>query len=100
MEVPDNDSVFSRGKFGLSERGMGPKPLDAEEMRRLKEQGFTEGLAEALALNCISFPLRIWVVDNSGSMQMADGHRIVPTKKKNDVKIVSCSRWDEICECV
>lgn len=100
MEVPDNGSSFSPGKFGLSERGMGPKPLDAEEMRRLKDQGFTEGLAEALALNCISFPLRIWVVDNSGSMQMPDGHRIVPTAKKNDVKIVSCSRWDEICECV
>ncbi|KAK1743720.1 hypothetical protein QTG54_005317 [Skeletonema marinoi] len=47
-----------------------------------------------------NFPLRIWVVDNSGSMQHTDGHRFVETKRQQDVKIVSCSRWDEIKGCV
>lgn len=33
-------------------------------------------------------------------MQKCDGHRIVPTSKKDNVKIVPCTRWDEIKECV
>lgn len=74
--------------------------VEQNEVKRLVEQGFTTGLAESLTLNNMSFPLRIWVVDNSGSMQMTDGHRIIPTTKKNDVRIVECTRWDEIKECV
>lgn len=74
--------------------------VNAKEIERLVEQGFTVGLAKSLATNNVSFPLRIWVVDNSGSMQMTDGHRIVPTTKRNDVRIVECTRWDEIKECV
>jgi hypothetical protein len=46
------------------------------------------------------FALRIWIVDNSGSMQKSDGHRIIPTKDRNIVKMVPCSRWEEIVECV
>ncbi len=64
------------------------------------QQGFTRGLATSLAQTIKTFPLRIWVVDNSGSMQNTDGHRFVETKRTNDVKIVSCSRWNEIRECV
>lgn len=26
----------------------------------------------------------------------SDGHRFVETKKKDDVKVVSCTRWTEI----
>jgi len=71
-----------------------------EIVRDLKKQGFSEGLARSLSENNTNFPLRIWVVDNSGSMQKADGHRIVPTKAKNEIKIVDASRWDEIRESV
>jgi hypothetical protein len=70
------------------------------EIRALVEQGFTRGLAEAMTKNSAAFPLRIWVVDNSGSMANSDGHRMVETKKKDDVKIVSCTRWMEIQETV
>merc|ERR1719384_920046 len=45
-------------------------------MKRLREQGFTEGLALSLNELQSNFPLRIWVVDNSGSMGMTDGHRL------------------------
>lgn len=45
------------------------------------------------------FALRIWIVDNSGSMQEPDGQRMVPMSK-NTVKMVPCTRWDEIVECV
>ena len=39
---------------------------------------------------------RIWIVDNSGSMQKTDGHRLVETGKRQHVKFVECSRWEEI----
>jgi hypothetical protein len=47
-----------------------------------------------------NFPLRIWVIDNSGSMQATDGHRFVETSKKGEVKVVKCSRWNELRDCV
>jgi len=70
------------------------------EIKALQSQGFTRGLAESLADMKTSFPLRIWVVDNSGSMQKTDGHRIISTRSKNDLKIVGCTRWEEIKEAV
>lgn len=72
------------------------KVLQAPELRQLKEQGFPLGLAETLTRNNEAFPLRIWVVDNSGSMIQGDGHRFVETKKAEEVKVVSCTRWSEI----
>jgi Mg-chelatase subunit ChlD len=76
------------------------KVMTDPEIRVLMEQGFPRGLAEAMTKNNEAFPLRIWVVDNSGSMTKSDGHRMVETKKKDDVKIVSCTRWTEIQETV
>ena len=46
------------------------------------------------------FALRYWIIDNSGSMQQTDGHRIIPTHNREVVKMVPCSRWEEITECV
>ena len=74
--------------------------VSEETVKILKKQGFSEGLALSLSENNTNFPLRIWIVDNSGSMQKADGHRIIPTRTKNELKIVDSSRWDEIKECV
>lgn len=74
--------------------------INQDQIRSLKLQGFTEGLARSLTDNNTNFPLRIWVVDNSGSMQMNDGHKMVSTSTKNDIKLVNCTRWNEIRECV
>jgi hypothetical protein len=63
-------------------------------------QGYTTGLANSLSQTIKNFPLRIWVVDNSGSMQNTDGHRFVETKRSQDVKVVNCSRWNEIRDCI
>eukprot|EP00566_Odontella_aurita_P011130 CAMPEP_0113533784 /NCGR_PEP_ID=MMETSP0015_2-20120614/4801_1 /TAXON_ID=2838 /ORGANISM="Odontella" /LENGTH=407 /DNA_ID=CAMNT_0000432883 /DNA_START=113 /DNA_END=1336 /DNA_ORIENTATION=- /assembly_acc=CAM_ASM_000160 len=77
-----------------------PSDITSEQISLLKEQGFTEGLARSLAASMAAFPLRIWVVDNSGSMAAVDGHRFVETSKRNEVKVVSCTRWSEIQETV
>jgi len=71
-----------------------------EQLTILEKQGFTIGLAKALFDNCDAFPVRFWIVDNSGSMNKPDGHRMIETRTENDVKIVESTRWEEIKECV
>jgi hypothetical protein len=45
-------------------------------------------------------PLTIWIVDNSSSMLMTDGKRLVETTSQQDVRLASCSRWQELHETV
>merc|ERR1712013_877053 len=75
-------------------------PVPEHQIQQLAKQGYTRGLATSLAQTIKSFPLRIWVVDNSGSMQKTDGHRFAETKRTHDVKVVDCSRWNEIKACI
>ena len=70
----------------------------AEHVAILTEQGFSLGLAKALADNAQSFHQRIWVVDNSGSMQIGDGHRVNNVDGK--ITLVPVSRWEEIQDTV
>ena len=58
------------------------------------------GLSKNLFSNATEFPLRIWVVDNSGSMTNTDGHRFVETSSSKKIKVVSCTRWAEIKDAV
>ena len=75
------------------------KPLSANQMNRLLEQGYTHSLARSLEQTKEAFAQRIWVVDNSGSMNHDDGHRIVHNFDRT-VQTVRCTRWEEIRECV
>jgi len=77
-----------------------PTRLNNNQTSQILAQGFTRGLVTVLEQTLTSFPLRIWVIDNSGSMNQTDGHRIVETSRSNDVKLVSCTRWNEIVETV
>jgi hypothetical protein len=43
--------------------------LSEVQIQRLMEQGYTRGLAESLNQTKDAFALRIWIIDNSGSMQ-------------------------------
>mmetsp|Transcript_24370 Transcript_24370/g.52542 ORF Transcript_24370/g.52542 Transcript_24370/m.52542 type:complete len:415 (-) Transcript_24370:176-1420(-) len=75
-------------------------PIPEHQIQQLTKQGYTRGLSTSLAQTIKRFPLRIWVVDNSGSMQNTDGHRFVETKRTQDIKVVNCSRWNEIKDCI
>ena len=81
-------------------RGKSQRTLSSHEQKTLEDQGFTKGLIQSMIKNHDSFPLRIWIVDNSGSMSTGDGNRIIPTKSNTDVKLVKCSRWTELVETV
>uniref|UniRef100_A0A7S3DN03 VWFA domain-containing protein n=1 Tax=Entomoneis paludosa TaxID=265537 RepID=A0A7S3DN03_9STRA len=74
--------------------------LDERQIQMLMDQGYTRGLAESLRRNKLALPLSIWIVDNSGSMNHRDGHRIVETSKQNQVKFVNCTRWAEMQQTV
>jgi Mg-chelatase subunit ChlD len=65
----------------------------------LKGQGFSEGLIQSITRSNDAFPLRIWVVDNSGSMNTSDGHRIHLTSD-NRIRLLDCSRWAELRDTV
>lgn len=73
--------------------------MNESQLEQLVQQGFTRGLAGSMAKNNQAFPMRFWIIDNSGSMQKADGHRIVDTLDSN-AKIVPGTRWEEIRETV
>lgn len=76
------------------------KALDVhQQLQALKEQGYPTGLAHSLTRMMQEFPLRIWVVDNSGSMASPDGNRLIPLAGHN-LKVAQCTRWVEIQECV
>lgn len=75
-------------------------PLTDHQMDSLIKQGFTRGLARSLEQVKQSFALRIWVVDNSSSMLETDGHRIIDGSTNAKMKMVPCTRWAEIRECV
>jgi len=87
-------SSFQQYAFETSARSKHTGMVDS-----LRQEGFSYGLSQALASNADAFSVRIWVVDNSGSMQIPDGHRVVTT---SDRKIVAqtVTRWEEIQQTV
>ena len=51
-------------------------PDIADAACSLQHLHFPAGLASELARSVRSFPIRLWVLDNSGSMQLGDGSRL------------------------
>ena len=84
----------------LPTAGQESVPFSSTTVRSLQDQGFAQGLAEALRTNKRAFPLSIWIVDNSGSMATRDGHRFVETTDSSAVKAVECTRWAEMQQTV
>jgi hypothetical protein len=57
------------------------------------------GLAKALMTSKDSFEQRIWIVDNSGSMTIKDGHRISETGT-GTFCMTLVTRWAELQETI
>lgn len=58
-----------------------------DQILDLKEEGFPSGLAEELGKTRALYPVRFWVLDNSGSMMSNDGQSI-----RGKIS-VQCTRW-------
>ena len=74
--------------------------LDARQLQFLQQQGFSSGLIQAFAQQRSAFPLRIWVLDNGASMNVADAHRITAGTFHNSVQSAPVTRWQELQDCV
>jgi hypothetical protein len=73
--------------------------LESRQVQDLLSLGFPLGLALAMNENKVKFPLRVWVIDNSRSMEKPDGSH-VHAKSKGTYKVTPCSRWKEMRETV
>ena len=58
-----------------------------DQIMDLKEEGFPSGLAEEMGKTRALYPVRFWVLDNSGSMMSNDGQSI-----RGSIS-VQCTRW-------
>ena len=61
--------------------------------------GFPLGLSKELIESTVELPVRCWVVDNSGSMNMNDGTRLVPNGAGR-LTPVKTSRWTELSDTI
>jgi len=68
---------------------------DPERKETLQSQGFPAGLAAELLQYASSHPVRIWLVDNRGTMHKNDGH-MVSQSTKGDISVIPCTRWHEV----
>jgi hypothetical protein len=71
---------------------------DKDAVERLVREKFPIGLAHELQKSKLSFPLRLWVVDNSGSMLNPDCSRVVESEGSGGGKmdVIKCNRWNEL----
>jgi Mg-chelatase subunit ChlD len=72
------------------------QPVNEGNIRTLEDHGFTKGLVEAMLRDKEAFAMRIFLIDNSGSMATNDGHRLVETARQHEIKFLPCSRWKEM----
>lgn len=56
-----------------------------------------KGLQLAVMKSCKRIPLRFFIVDDSGSMTINDGRRVLVTSDKNE-KLIQCTRWAELTD--
>lgn len=71
----------------------------AEAVRSLYNSGYTPGMIDLLTSHAKIFATRIWILDNSGSMAIGDGYRIVETADRR-VEGQTVSRWEELKQMV
>ena len=59
-------------------------PINEDNVRSyLKSYDWPKGLQDQLIKSFTSFPIRYFVIDDSGSMNTTDGHRLYRSKGKS-----------------
>ena len=68
-------------------------------LQNLYRSGYTPGLVNLLTSHRENFAARIWILDNSGSMAIGDGYRIVQTSNQR-TEGQRVTRWEELTQMV
>lgn len=68
-----------------------------EVLALMEEHSFPLGLAQRAVESAKTFPVRFWVVDNSGSMGYDDGQRLAQDSA-GKFKVVQSTRWQELTQ--
>ncbi len=59
-----------------------PPPNVSNAKNYLTGNSWPDGLQELLLKSCLSYPLRFFIIDNSGSMMTSDGERSIMQGKR------------------
>lgn len=70
--------------------------MTPHQIQFLQKQGFPKGMIHALGHQRQSFPLRVWILDNSLYMKVKDAHIL----RGNNFQNVDASRWEELQDTV
>jgi hypothetical protein len=74
--------------------GKGPNVTKAEEY--LASHNWPGGFQGALLKSLSKIPMRFFIVDDSGSMSISDGRRVLESGGKS--KVIQCTRWAELVQ--
>jgi len=88
--IDESEAIFSRVQV---------HNMTSQDYEKLKELGYTQGLIDAVVKNNEQYPSRIWVLDNSGSMNTMDGN-LFAMDSENRGQTVQCTRWNELQDCM
>jgi len=64
----------------------------------LSSIGLPSGVIKEFQKSVDEFPMRTWIIDNSGSMATADGHRIISAGGRDGE--ISSTRWEELSDAI
>jgi hypothetical protein len=65
----------------------------------LRAQGFPEGLASLMLQHAVESPLRIFLVDNSGTLHQNDAY-LVSQSSSGRFQTVGCTRWESVTSAI
>ena len=72
----------------------GPNLSRAQEY--LAAHNWPGGIQKALLKTLSKIPMRFFIVDDSGSMSISDGRRVLQSGEKS--KVIQCTRWAELVQ--
>lgn len=89
-------SITDRVSTGLEAPARSRSSRDFSTAAKALQQtcGIPTGLARVMAKATASHPLRVMIVDNSGSMQSGDGQRLIKSGTRH--RMLGCTRWLEL----